>query len=179
MESGAANMHERTNMETPSPYDKLLDGLRRTGIRFVEGDTALVAGRRRLPENAAETYDVGTCCGDRMKVGFVAGDRYRAERRLLTIGQRIAEGTTEPYGIGEIRCYRRGAQLCIAYFEGDQQHSIELACTTPQQSADEGWFTFFGPVTSVNTAWSDNDPSTVEVVTLERLRRYARARGRT
>jgi hypothetical protein len=161
-----------------SPYDKLLARLARGSIRFDQGGDDVVAGNAGPPEDAVETYDAGTCCGDEIKVGFVMGKRYKAKRHRLTIGQQIAEGTITPCGPGEIRCYRREKQLCVAYFEGGARRSIELTCTTSESSADEGWFTWFGPVTSINTPWSDNDPSTVTFVTIDRLRRYAADRTR-
>lgn len=160
------------------PYSKLLARLARSRFRFGEADDGLVFGRTSLPENAVETYDAGSCCGDEIKVGFVSGKRYKAKRKDLTIGQQIAEGTALLCGLGEIRCYRRGGALCVAYFEGDKRRSIELTCVTSESSADEGWFTWFGPVTSINTPWSDNDPSVVEFATVEQLRRYAVARSK-
>jgi hypothetical protein len=104
------------------------------------------------------------------------GGDYQPEPKSLITGKDIEAGAREPFLGCELRCDLINGALGAALSASDGtamtrrliSRSIETA------SADEGSFVWFGPVEDINTPWSDGGLPQCQVITIERLRTYAR-----
>jgi hypothetical protein len=95
--------------------------------------------------------------------------------KQLQLGRRIA-ASEERYGGCTLRLQLDGGRLSATVID-DQGRALSrtlVAAAGPDGTCDEGQLAWFGPLEDICTPWSDNDPSQCQVVTLERLREFAR-----
>ncbi|MCB9235284.1 MAG: hypothetical protein H6581_26755 [Bacteroidia bacterium] len=108
----------------------------------------------------------------------VGGFHVPDPRRLLT-GQSIRLHATEKHRHGQVRCYLRGKTPCVRAFDKkgralSKELDLGHGANPGLQEWDEGYFSWFGTVDYIGTAWSDNDPETCQVITIEDLRGLVR-----
>jgi hypothetical protein len=151
--------------------DLLIEKLNKTcgkkrEIRFVEASDEVVAGAD-LADSGNRQYG--------KNIYIATGKPLKKEGLDLTIGRTIQPNSIEVIGKCELRCNLRGKQWTVAvYDESGKRISRELSCWEGSVSAcDEGWLAWLSPVESYCTPWSDNDPEICQVVTVERLRKFA------
>ncbi len=104
------------------------------------------------------------------------GADYEPRPASLVIGKVIAAGAREPFLGCELRCDRIESALSVAVYSsaGDAKSRRLVSRSGATASADEGSFAWFGPVELIGTAWSESDLPQCQVITVERLRHYAR-----
>lgn len=96
---------------------------------------------------------------------------------LLKTGQHISLGSVESFSHCELRCWEAEGFVRIGLFGQNGQaisRQLGTAVIADQVSYDEGSFTWFSPREYYGTPWSDNDPAVCQVVTVKRLRAFAR-----
>jgi hypothetical protein len=126
-------------------------------------------------------YDL-TSSGNRAygkNVYISTGSAPAVDRARLISGVRIAIDSSEMYGLIELRCARDagGETVSVALFDPQSLLlSRILTATAPREAReiDEGLLAWLGPAETYGTAWSDGGAAVCQVVTVERLRRYAR-----
>jgi len=138
-------------------------------IRFSPATDPVVAGAE-LEQTGNRSYG--------KDVYVSTGPRFEPAPGDLHTGVAITVGARERFAHGELRCDRADGAVAIAVWSKDGRRiSRELRCAgSTAEAYDEGAFTWFGPVEVICTPWSDNDPSSCQVVTVHRLRCFAAGR---
>jgi len=133
-------------------------------IAFSPATDAVVEGARLEPVS-----------GGMVSVSQVGS--FEPEPSDLVVGRTIDVGHLESFEGGDLRCYREGSDVFVALFRDGRSVTRALRCRVrpfPEGGVDEAQFAWFGPVEYIGTPWSDNDPFQCQVVTVDRLRAYAR-----
>lgn len=149
-----------------STLKKLRTALSEQYLKFVPATKEVLHGEIILTEK--DSKDLGS-------IYLSVGAFHKPDPARLRTGITIAEGAKETYQNGVLRCYRTAAGPCVRAFDRKKRAlSMELQLghgADPNATAwDEGFFTWFGTVDSIQHAWSDNDPDHCQVVTIEDLR---------
>jgi hypothetical protein len=160
-------------MATAEHQDLILAHLNRRygagkGLEFLPATDEVVAGLE-LEDSGNQSF------GQNVFVSTRA--RFQPADGPPLLGKTIALDAVERYARGELRCQIQAGsgQVVVAVFAPDGRRlSRELTCHASKAGAyDEGLFVWFGPVESICTPWSDNDPDQCQVITLDRLREFA------
>jgi hypothetical protein len=150
----------------PDPVLALLEKLRLPDLKFVAATDEVVGGLDlRATGNRAYGKNVYISTGATPNVSVDS----------LRIGVVIRVGARERFDRGELRCERGGLDVGVAVY--DQRGfaiSRVLCAKSSEDEIDEARFTWLSPKELYCTPWSDSDPAVCQVVTVERLRRWAR-----
>jgi len=104
------------------------------------------------------------------------GADYEPTPGLLVTSKVMLEGARERFPGCELRCALTEDGLGAAIYDpvGNVMTRQLISRSAGIESADEGSFAWFGPVEDISTPWSDSSLPQCQVITIDRLRRYAR-----
>ena len=149
-------------------HDKLIDKLSkaRPGLDFIPASDAVIEGHDlRASGNRAYGKNLYVATGATPEINL---SDYK-------IGVTISVGSVERYPNCELRCTRKGKQVCVGLTSTNgKKIGRELTVSSQDDSLDQALFTWIGPAEDLCTPWSDNDPPQCQVITIEGLRAFAR-----
>jgi hypothetical protein len=150
----------------PDPVLALLANLRIPDLKFVAATDEAVAGLD-LAETGNRAY------GKNVYIATSGTPNVSVDG--LRIGVLVSVGARERYSRGELRCEREGPYVAVAVYDHRGFAISRVLCAQcNEDEIDEARFTWLSPKELYCTPWSDSDPAICQVVTVERLRRWAR-----